>query len=371
MVAGEASADLHGSHLVKAMKGLDPGIVFWGIGGKEMERAGVRLLFSSSEMAVVGLTEVFSRIGTIVRAATRLKSILKGMRPDLLILIDYPDFNIHIAGTASRFNVPVLYYISPQVWAWRKGRVRKIARRVNRMAVILPFEEEFYRMKGVRVDYVGHPLMDAVSAGPASLEGVSPPDTAEGGPVLGLLPGSRREEIRNLLPVMVGAAEILARRYPGIRCLLPLAPTIDPEFIEPFLKDTSVEIGVVRGDVHRVLGQCRAALVASGTATLDTAIMGVPMVIVYKVSFLSYRVARMVVKVPHIGLVNLVAGERLVPELVQHEAVPRRLAREALTLLEDRDVRSRMKEGLKGVREALGRGGASVKTARIALEMMR
>ena len=375
MVAGEASADLHGSNLVKAMKRLEPGIIFWGIGGKKMERAGVKLLFSSSDMAVVGLTEVLGRLHTIVRASKKLKSILKDKRPDLLILIDYPDFNIHIAGIAKRFQVPVLYYISPQVWAWRKGRVRKILRRVDRMAVILPFEAEFYRRRGMKVDYVGHPLLDAFECGKTNRDLFTSesriPNSESHYPVVGLLPGSRKEEIRNLLPFMVKATELLRRRYSDIRCVLPLAPTIDHEFVGSFIHNSPVEIKVIQGDVHEILGICDVALVASGTATLDTAIMGVPMVIAYKVSLVSYWAARVIVKVPHIGLVNLVAGEEVVPELIQHEVTAERLARESEIILEDREVMASMKNKLKEVKEGLGRGGASERTAGIAMEIMR
>jgi len=368
IVAGEASADLHGSNLVKAMKRLEPGIIFWGIGGREMERAGVKLLFSSSDMAVVGLTEVLGRLHTIIRASKKLKSILKDKRPDLLILIDYPDFNIHIAGTAKRFQVPVLYYISPQVWAWRKGRVRKISRRVDRMAVILPFEEEFYRRRGMKVDYVGHPLLDAFECRKTSQDSFSSEFRY---PVVGLLPGSRKEEISNLLPVMVKAIGFLCRRYPEMRCVLPLAPTIEPGFIRSFIHNSPVDIKVIQGDIYKVLSACDVALVTSGTATLDTAIMGVPMVIVYKVSLVSYWAARMMVKVPHIGLVNLVAGADVVPELIQHEVTAERLTREVEIILDDREMMTSMKSKLKEVKEGLGKGGASERTAGIAMEMMR
>ena len=375
IVAGEASADLHGSNLVKAMRRMDPGIVFWGIGGEKMGQAGVKILFSSSEMAVVGLTEVLCRLHIIVRASAKLKSILKKRRPDLLILIDYPDFNIHIASTAKRFQVPVLYYISPQVWAWRRGRVRKIARRIDRMAVILSFEEAFYRQNGVKVDYVGHPLLDAFEARTrdpqCEIEGFGSSTSDSHYPVVGLLPGSRKEEVRNLLPVMVEAAEILGRRYPDIRCLLPLASTIEPEFIQPFIGKSSLNIRVIRESIHEVLSICDIALVASGTVTLETAIMGVPMIIVYKVSPVTYWFGRMVVKVPYIGLVNLVAGEEVAPELIQDEVTPDRLAREALNILMDADIRDNMKIKLKGIKAGLGRGGASERTASIAMEMMK
>jgi lipid-A-disaccharide synthase len=367
IVAGEASADLHGSHLVKAIRSLEPGTVFVGIGGKQMEQAGVKILLSSSDMAVVGVTEVFSHLGTLYKAFRSLKSILREARPDLLILIDFPDFNLQLAARARRYRVPVLYYISPQVWAWRKGRVRKIAGRVDRMAVILPFEESFYSQRGVKVDYVGHPLLD--SAPPRQdldrLGGMP-----EGSPVVGLLPGSRKEEIRSLLPVMLRAVDILRDRYPQIRCRLSLAPTIAPGFLQRFIPASSEHVKIIRSDIYEALGPCHLAFVASGTATLETAIAGVPMIVVYRVSPLSFRIAKMMVKVPYISLVNLVAGEEIVRELVQDEVTPYGLAREAIAVIEDRIFRDKMIKNMEKVRERLGGGGASERTARIALEMI-
>ena len=387
MVAGEASADLHGSNLVKAMKASCPGVTFCGIGGANMKQAGVKILVSSSDMAVVGLTEVVQRLHTIFRAANKLKAILKAHHPDLLILIDYPEFNLYMARIARRLQIPVLYYISPQVWAWRRGRVKKIAKRVDRMAVILPFEEQFYRKRGVDVDYVGHPLLDAFKPATRNLQ-QSPevggrrsevrsqkskrqnPVSSIQNPVVGLVPGSRREEIRNMLPIMIRSAEILKIRYPDIRCLLPLAKTIEPEFIDSFIRKSSLNIEVHQGDIYEVLDRCHIAMVTSGTATLDTAIMAVPMVIVYKVTPLSYRIGKILIKTPFIGLANLVAGERVVPELIQDEVTPERLADEALTLIENEHVRNNMITKLHRIRKRLGEGGASERTAKIALGMM-
>jgi lipid-A-disaccharide synthase len=288
----------------------------------------------------------------------------------LLILLDYPEFNLHMAKIARSSGVPVLYYISPQVWAWRTGRVRKISKRVDQMAVILPFEESFYRKRGVSVKYVGHPLMDQrrpEDGGYQMKEGL---DLTETFPVLGILPGSRKEEVQNLLPVMVRTAEILQGGYPSLGCLLPLAPTLTAEFVEPFLKETPVPIRLIQKDTIGVLEACDVALVTSGTATLEAAIVGVPMVIVYRVSPISYWIGKRVVKVSHIGLVNLVAGEQVVPELVQKDATPDRLAREVVQILNDPETRSRMIGNLKTVTERLGKGGAAERTAALALEMM-
>lgn len=370
IVAGEASADLHGSHLVTALKRLDPGLAFWGIGGSRLQEAGVRILFHSSDMAVVGLTEVVSRLTTITRAYLTLKTILRKDRPVLLILMDYPDFNLRLARAAKRFRVPVLYYISPQVWAWRKGRVETIRNCVDRMAVILPFEKDFYRERGLHVEHVGHPLLEEI---PTDLDGKKVRTELglhQASPVLALLPGSRKEEVTNLLPTMIEAAEKLRAKHADLKCLLPCASTIPAELLDGILKKSSLDIQVLHGDVYRVLKACDLALVASGTATLEAAILETPMVVVYRVSFLSYWIGRMVISVPFIGLVNLVAGEEVVPELIQGDVTPERLAQEAMDLLDHDERRREMAKKLRALRETLGQGRASERTARIALELI-
>ena len=372
IVGGEASGDLHGANLVRAIKDLNPDIRVQGIGGKNMEEAGVEILIPSSDMAVVGLTEVFSRLNTIIRASLNLKSLLKKSPPDLLILIDYPDFNINLARTAKKCGVPVLYYISPQVWAWRRGRVKKITERVDRMAVILPFEEEFYlkNTKDIRVDYVGHPLMDIIPEYRDRDDIKTSLGIKEGGPVLGLLPGSRNEEIKNLLPSMIGAAEILSTRFNNIKCLLPIAPTISPDLIESMTGRSVPEVIVWDKDMYSALSICDLALVASGTATLETAIMGVPMVIAYKISPMSFWIGKKIIKVRHIGLVNLVAGEEVAPEVIQNEVSAQGLADKALKILENEDLKADMVKKLNMVKERLGGPGAAKRTAQIAMEMM-
>ncbi|MDB4444055.1 lipid-A-disaccharide synthase [bacterium] len=370
IIAGEASADLHGSNLVRAMKRLDPKISFLGIGGEKMENEGVKILFSSSDMAVVGLTEIFSRIPYIFKAHRQLKLILKETHPDLLILIDYPEFNLFLARSAKRFNVPVLYYISPQVWAWRKGRIKKIVRRVDRMATILPFEAALYRDSGLNVEYVGHPLLDAVSKTVNRREAITEMGLTGGRPILGLLPGSRREEIENLLPLMVQAVDILSSGYRDLKCVLPIASTISPDLVQSMISKSSVDIKISQEDIYKTMATCDLAMVTSGTATLETAIMGIPMVVVYRASPLTFWIAKKVVKVPFICIVNLVAGEEVVPELMQDEVTPQRLAQEAMTILEDGRKNENMIKKLKMVVERLGSGGASARTAGMALEMM-
>jgi lipid-A-disaccharide synthase len=371
IVAGEASGDLHGANLVHEIKRIDPSMTIRGIGGRKMAEAGVDIVMPSSEIAVVGLTEVFSKRSHIMKARRDMVQLLKDSSPDLLILIDFPGFNINLARSAKQCNVPVLYYISPQLWAWRSGRAKKIAARVDRMAVILPFEEEYYRKAGVNLDveYVGHPLMDAV---PSNLERETVKKNLGlgKGPVLGLLPGSRTAEITNLLPDMIKAAEMLAGRHPDLKCILPLASTISRELIDSYINKSSVKIIVPQKDVYSLLSICDLALIKSGTATLEAAIMGVPMVVAYRMSPLSFRIAKLVVKVSNVSLVNLIAGKEIVPELLQDDATPERLVERASMILDDESCRNEMIKNLEKVREKLGGRGASEKTAKIAIEMI-
>ena len=370
IVAGEASGDIHGANLVRALKRLDPDLKIKGIGGKYMADAGVEILVSASDMAVVGLTEVFTRLHVLIQAYRKLKFILKHNRPGLLILIDYPEFNISLARIANRLGVPVLYYISPQVWAWRQTRVKKIARRIDRMAVILPFEKDFYDEKGVNVDYVGHPLLDSIPEFNDKEAVLKDLGLKNQYPIIGLLPGSRTEEVNRLLPLMIESVEMLAPYYTNMQCVLPLASTISPDLVQTIIKKSSVLVKVLQKDIYRILSVCDLALVASGTATLETAVMEVPMVIIYKVSPISFWIGKKVIKVPYAGLPNLVAGEMIVPELIQEEVTPHRLAQEVQAILNDDQRKARIIERLRIIRENLGAGGASEKTARIAIDMI-
>lgn len=365
IVAGEASGDLHGSNLVRAMNNVNPRLSFAGIGGNRLRDAGVELIAHCSEMGVVGLTEVGSKLKHILGVFFRIKAIIRKSKPDLVILIDYPDFNIPLAKTAARAGVPVLYYISPQVWAWRKSRIRTLKNIVRKMAVILPFEPAVYREYGMDVDFVGHPLLDIISdeltAAPRKVAGFR----------VGLLPGSREGEIRTILPVMLESAEILSRIVSApVSFFLPLAETIDQSVIEGYLKKSLLKVEVIREDIYSQIKAADAVIVASGTATLETALLGTPMVVLYRVSPLTYFVGKCLINIKCISLVNIIAGKIIVPELIQHDMNPQKIATEVLSIIEDPHRAEQIRADLKEVRTKLGRPGASERTARIACGLL-
>jgi lipid-A-disaccharide synthase len=370
IVAGEASGDLHGSNLVRAMLSLDPNLRFFGVGGNRMAQAGVNLMANVSDMAVVGLTEVIAHLGRVIRVMFALKRRLHNDPPDLVILIDYPDFNLPLATTAKKQGIKVFYYISPQVWAWRKKRISRIRSVVDHMAVILPFEVSFYAQNGVSATFVGHPLLDAIGA-PQSREEARhilniPADVIP----IGLLPGSRPGEIKRLLPLMLKAAAIIKKSLPAAYFILPLADSLPGDIVDPFIAASDIVIQIVHNKTYTVMSLADAALVASGTATLETALFGTPMVIVYKVSPLSYAVGKMVISVKNIGLVNIVGGKTIVPELIQADANPERMAAEILSILTNRHRQDEIRKDLSAIREKLGEPGASARTARLAYDLI-
>ena len=371
IVAGEASGDLHGAHLVRELKALDPSLSFCGVGGANLEAEGVRLIARSSEMAVVGLTEVFSKLRFIAGVFFRLRGMLRKEKPDLVILIDYPDFNLRLASEAKRTGVPVFYYISPQVWAWRKNRIHRIRQVVDRMAVILPFEKDVYAEMGVDVDFVGHPLLDAVNRSRSRTEALAAFGLRDARPIVALLPGSREKEVTSLLPEMAGAAGILVRDFPGTQFVLPLAETVDPALVQDILRGHAAPVTVLPGQMYDAVGISDAAMVASGTATLETALLGTPMVIAYRISPLTAAVGRRVIRVQHIGLVNLIAGRTLAPELVQENATAQRLAAEVKALLMDRERRDAIRCELAAIRSKLGQPGASLRAACLAYGLLK
>ena len=361
IVSGEASGDMHGAKLAESLYAIDEHIELFGIGGERMRAAGVRIEFDARRLAVVGITEVFAKLPHILDGMRTAKRLVADRRPDLLILIDFPDFNLHLAAYAKKHAIRVLYYISPTIWAWRQGRIKKIKRIVDHMAVILPFEEAFYRQHAIPVTFVGHPLMDQYTLLPEQQALFSDDESL----TISLLPGSRDSEVEKLLPVMLQAAELISQRM-NVRFLLSQAPSVSPDLVHRLTNELDFEVTILKASTDQLLNLATLVIVASGTATLEAAIHLTPMVIVYRVSPLSYRVGKALIKVPHIGLVNLIAGKRVVPELIQHDASPEVIARQALTLLADPDQLKRMKDDLAEVTRRLGTAGASDKVAKIA-----
>jgi len=369
IIAGEASGDLYGGNLVKAIRTIDPSICFRGVGGSHMQEAGVRLLRHAEEMTVVGLPGG-KRLLTILQAFREVSASLTHWRPDLIILIDYPEFNLMVAGRAKRYGIPVMYYVSPQIWAWRSGRINTIRSRVDRMVVILPFEEKLYQRAGVKVSFVGHPLLDIIALDNEERSLSQSYGKNGSRQLIGLLPGSRLSEVSRLLPVMLDMAAILVERIPKVHFIVALAPTIRKEQIDTYLNSRNLPLTVATDSTHEVIRACELIVAASGTVTLEAAILGTPLVVVYKVNALTYWLGKRLVKVNHLSLANIIAGETVAPELIQHEVTPERIARESLKIFSDDRRKEWIKRRLREVRKVLGTPGASRKAADIAIELM-
>ena len=370
IVTGEASGDLHGAHLAKAIMALDPTAELVGIGGPGMRAAGVSLVPDVPQLDVMGLIGL-SSIRAWIQRVLAIRRVLKAEAWDLVVLIDNPGLNFHFARVAKAAGRRVLYYIAPQVWAWRPGRMKWIQRRVDHVVVILPFEPELYRRAGVRCTFVGHPLLDSVAPQYDRAKLRREFGFDESARVVGLLPGSRVGEVEMLLPVLLRAAAQLVEAEPGTQFILARAASIDDNLIQSLLQSHPVPVRVVYDRASEVMALSDVLLIASGTATLQAAVVGTPMVLLYKTSPLTYRLARWLVTVKWIGLVNLVAGRLIVPELIQDEATDERLCREALRLLRDPSAYNEMKEGLRQVRQLLGEPGASSRAAQVALSECR
>ena len=370
IVAGEASGDHHAARLVEAVHRHKPDIHFSGIGGERMRAAGVEILVDSATIAVVGLIEVLAHYPDLKAALERMRAELHERRPQLLILVDYPDFNLRLAKSARQLGIKVLYYISPQIWAWRQKRVFQIKKRVNTMAVIFPFEVPIYESAGVPVKFVGHPLVDEAASSLSRDEALRELHLDPTRPVLGLFPGSRRSEIKRLLPVLLKSAALIRQQLPEIQLLLPRASTVNAEFIAPYLAQSDLDIRVIGGRAYDVMRGCDTIITASGTATLEIALMQVPLIVIYKIAPLSYAIMSRLIKVDHIALCNIVAEKRIAPELIQNDATPTKISTAALTLLQDETKRAMMCTQLATVRTRLGDSGASERVAQLTLKLL-
>ncbi len=370
LVAGEVSGDLHGTHLVEAIQSIDPEIQFFGVGGEGLEKVGMKLLYHSQSLSVVGITEVFVKLRSILKALRALKKSLEREKPDLVILIDFPDFNLRLAKLVHRRGIPILYYISPQIWAWRPKRIKLISRVIRKMVVLFPFEVPLYEAAGVDVEWVGHPLLDIVKPTLPKEKAFQQFGLDPKGRTVGLLPGSRVQEVERLLPSLLASARLLLKEIPDLQFVIPLAPGIPKAALSFQMRNISVPVKVVEGFTYDVMNLCELLITASGTATLEGAILGKPMIIIYKVSFLSYWIGRALIRVDHIGLVNLVAEKEIAPELIQKDVIPQRIADEAFRILRDPILSRKMTESMGEVRQRLGDPGAAQRAARIVCSML-
>lgn len=368
IIAGEASGDLHGAKLAQSIKRRDADTLFFGVGGNAMQREGVRLIIHANTLSVMGITEVIAKLRTIYRAMAVVKKALRTLKPDLLILIDFPDFNFLVAAVAKRLKIPILYYISPKIWAWRQNRVKKIKRLVDHMAVILPFEAPFYRKHQVPVTFVGHPLLDRIQPEPIAQS----PVPHSKGPVIGLIPGSREKEVSTLLPIMLEAAKEIKQDLPAASFLVSCAESMKESLVTGIVSPytSTLEVEVIKGSVDQVFKQSQLLVAASGTVTLEAALFGIPTVIVYKVSPFSYWLGKRLIKVKHIGIANLICQKELQPELIQDDASPQNIAETITSMMSDQERLMRLKEKLSSVRDLLGGAGASDRVAKIALDLI-
>ena len=372
IIAGENSGDLHGSNLVKELLKLDPSLRISGIGGSQMRQAGVNLLANIVDrLAIIGFTGVIKNADRLFRLYRKVIHFLDDVRPAAVILIDYPGFNFKVMRAAKKRGIPVVYYIMPQVWAWHRSRIYTLKELTERLLVVFPFEKKLCESVNIKqVRYVGHPLLDVMNLTMTREEVFAKFNFDPKKKLIGLLPGSRKPEIDRLLPAMLGAAERIQKALPDVQFALPRASSIKPELIQYYLSTANVEVRMVDAFRYNVRSAMDFALVKSGTSTLETAILGCPMVVVYKVSFIAWIIGKSVVKLPYIGLVNIIAGEMLVPELLQNEATPMNIADKTIEMLQDEKRLDGVRYALKKVTEKLGGPGASRRAAENVLEVI-
>lgn len=368
--AGEASGDQHAANMFLELQKLCPGICGIGMGAHKMRQAGIDIRFDSSGIGVIGLIEVLKHYRQIRSALQLMKQVIVQEKPDLLVCVDYKEFNLKLAQFAKRQGIKVLFYVSPQVWAWRPGRVLTYGKAIDMMAVIFPFETAYYQAKNVPVRYVGHPSVDKVQPLHSKADDMRDFGLNPAQPVVGILPGSRSNEIKRLLPVMIQAAETLKQRHPDLQFVLPQADSVTDGELLSHIQNSTVPIRIVKQQVYDVIQCCDAIMTTSGTATLEIALLGIPMVIAYRLAALSYVLGRQLVKIPFIGLPNIIAGQLIVKELIQHDLSADSLAAEMENLLFDQAYRMRSQTNLQQVKIKLGVGGGSKNMANLAWEML-
>lgn len=370
---GEASGDLHAAHLVTEIKRINPDIYFYGMGGKLMRTAGVDIIIDSTKLAIIGVVDVFISFWRILTARRTLQKVFYSAKPpDLIILVDYPTFNVHLARLAKRANIKVLYYISPKIWASRPKRIKLMKKYVDMVAVIFPFEVELYEQADIPAKYIGNPLTTIIKHRTNSTN-VEPNQNLVSKPgikTIGLLPGSRSTEINYLMPVITATAKLLTERYPNIQFILPLASSINKQDVMAYLANTNLNIKIIENDTYNTIQLCDAVITASGTAVLEIALLNVPMVIIYKTAALNYWIGKKLIKIPYIGLCNILAGKQVALELIQDNATPNKIATEVSKLLEDPDYRQQMLTEFSHIHKALV-NEPQVNAADLVLELLK
>ncbi len=369
--AGEASGDQHAAHMFMEMQKQQPGIQGMGMGGGKMQQAGIDIRFDSSNIAVIGLVEVIKHYAEIRSALKLMQKLLLTEKPDLLVCVDYKEFNLKLARFAKQHGIKVLFYVSPQVWAWRPGRVVTYGKAIDMMAVIFPFETPYYEAENVPVSYVGHPSVDKVHPLRSQADDMAEFALSAENPVVGIMPGSRVNEIKRMLPVMLEAAAELNSRNKAIQFVLPQADTISDDLLQDYLHGTDLDIKVIKSQPYDVIQCCDAIMTTSGTASLEIALLKVPMVIVYRLSALTYFLGKYLVNSKFIGLPNIIAGKGIIKELIQHEVSVENLVNEVEQLLFDQAYRQTMLMELVDVKGKLGQGGGSKNMADLALKMLQ
>lgn len=370
IIAGEPSGDLQAAHLVKSLKTINPHLEFFGLGSKKMQAEGVRIIYDMSQLAVVGFFEVIKHLGAFNRIFKKLTSLLDTRRPDAVILVDYPGFNLRFAKVAKEKNIPVIYYISPQIWAWGKGRISEIKKCVDKMIVIFGFEENLYKEAGVKVSFVGHPFLDIVKPEWKKEETLKHLHLHHHSKKIALLPGSREKEIERHLPVMLKACERIKAGLTDVEFIISRIKELDNSIYNKIISSSRIKPHSLENRPYEIMDIADIVIASSGSATLETAIMEKPMVIIYKTSFITWFLARNMIKIPDIGLVNVVAGKRIVPELVQFRATAQNIAKETLGILQNKHREEDIKKDLRAVKEKLGAQGAADRAAHLIVKLL-
>lgn len=371
IVAGEPSGDLHASNLVKDLKGLYPDASFFGLGGDLSRRAGVDVIFDISALSLVGFTEVLRNIFVVKKAFATVMSKVDSERPDLAILVDYPGFNLRLARQLNKRSIPVVYYVSPQVWAWGRDRIDMIKKYVSKIIVFFRFEEELYRSHGVNVEFVGHPLVDAVNVTSPKADTLKRYGLDVSKTTVALLPGSRTIEVKALLGTMCSAGRIIKNKFNNVQFLIAKHPELPHELYDEMIKKSGLDLRIADGDTYNVLAASDIAIIASGTTTLEAAIIGTPFVIVYKTNFITFVLARLIMTVSFLGLVNIICGREVVPELLQYDATPEKISGAVLVLLGDKNRMAAMDDSFRFIKSSLGESGASLRAAKAILPLLQ